>query len=393
MLGIGATIWPTLSSVLPVNVEVDLPDPVLIEDFSDLSRFSRPSGAEIALRSTGSLVGSAGLEVDAAGVRTGTLFATKSMPSPRPAHAGTTVMLMEVLTPGNMTDIGFRLQTGGGSKNLFDPAPDFPGTCWRAYGPEVGSTSFSGDISLLRPLAYGSSTDRKFVAHGAWTNAAGVPTVLLRFHDALAYAHDVALPILKARGLVGTVHLATSFIGNVGSLTWDQVRTLRDEGWGIALGTTNDAKWGDVADPVADWNAGKAALDAEGLLTPAADHLYWTSNSYSASIAQTLLGAGVATIHDLSGGYEFDRFGPSDEMRARTRSTGIGASTTAASVLGDLDAGVRDGVTWNYHTHADMPVSVLTEIADGIAAREGAGLACLSVDPWWRRVMASSIPT
>lgn len=59
------------------------------------------------------------------------------------------------------------------------------------------------------------------------------PLVVISFDDATETDYTIAYPELKKRGLKGTSYVTTSFVGRKGYLSWDQLRSLSDDGWDI----------------------------------------------------------------------------------------------------------------------------------------------------------------
>jgi len=65
-------------------------------------------------------------------------------------------------------------------------------------------------------------------AYDYWSTAtAGKATVVVSFDDAYSTDYTAVYPLFKARGLKGTSYIVTSFIGQSGQLTWDQIALMR----------------------------------------------------------------------------------------------------------------------------------------------------------------------
>lgn len=66
-------------------------------------------------------------------------------------------------------------------------------------------------------------------AYDLWTTATTNPkaTVVISFDDAYETDYTTVYPLFKARGLKGTSYIVTSFIGQPGQLTWEQIALMR----------------------------------------------------------------------------------------------------------------------------------------------------------------------
>jgi len=66
-------------------------------------------------------------------------------------------------------------------------------------------------------------------AYDVWSTATSNPgaTVVVSFDDAYSTDYTAVYPLFKARGLKGTSYIVTSFIGQAGQLTWDQIALMR----------------------------------------------------------------------------------------------------------------------------------------------------------------------
>lgn len=80
-----------------------------------------------------------------------------------------------------------------------------------------------GEVALAAP-AIG-------VELGDQTN---VGVVSLTFDDALRTTYKLALPVMTARNLTGTVYVPTNFVGKPGFMTWSQLQEIQNQyGWEI----------------------------------------------------------------------------------------------------------------------------------------------------------------
>ena len=64
-------------------------------------------------------------------------------------------------------------------------------------------------------------------------NTVGTGLVTIQFDDGYDNVYTVAKPVLDAAGVVGSVPIITSLVGNTGRLTWEQIISLYESGWEI----------------------------------------------------------------------------------------------------------------------------------------------------------------
>jgi peptidoglycan/xylan/chitin deacetylase (PgdA/CDA1 family) len=65
-------------------------------------------------------------------------------------------------------------------------------------------------------------------AYDSWSTATqGKATVVISFDDTYESDYTTVYPLFKARGLKGTSYVTTSFVGQPGDLTWDEIAAMR----------------------------------------------------------------------------------------------------------------------------------------------------------------------
>ncbi len=95
-----------------------------------------------------------------------------------------------------------------------------------------------------------------------------VGRVSLTFDDGFESTYTNVLPILSAKGIKGTAFITTSYIGQPGSMTWDQVRELQNSyGWEIGNHTLTHAELPIVTTTqmLNEINQSKSILESQGL--------------------------------------------------------------------------------------------------------------------------------
>ena len=386
-----------------------LPAPVLLDD---LSKAERERGSRRTIRGTTEFGIEGRAEARVVSTSAGT-FGLDIVTGERlgPSDVGTVVWNVQTepgsedATVGRSSQIylsGAGGQVASGNEGAFD-----------AKGRTI---AFSvSEIERAAAATEGTFKVRFFTNHsgGAGTAmrvwqpyrlAQGRPTALLRFHDSRIEAYTIAFPLMRDRGLVGTLHLATDLIGTPGHLSWEQIGEMADAGWALALGTSDDRPWTGFATPtdaIADWRKGQAALAARDLPLDATVHNYWTSGSYDPLIADALFGAGIETLHGLHADTVHDRFGLVEGLRRNMPSRGSNASTTIAMLEEKLDEALLRGTTASYHFHAITPEGSSIDIRRDVfeafierlaTEREAGNLDVLGVDAWWSRVRDATPP-
>ena len=71
------------------------------------------------------------------------------------------------------------------------------------------------------------------------SKSALVTPTMITFDDGLESVYTVAFPMMKAKGIRGTVFVVTDKIGTAGHMTWEQLKEMQNAGWTIANHTSN----------------------------------------------------------------------------------------------------------------------------------------------------------
>lgn len=360
----------------------DLPPLVTIEDYASLGGLTASRDATLSLVADGTRATSTG----------GSIYIQAS-PDPQPDGGQTFAVLGRHVSGDGHDRFGPRLASGGTGKNLTQRfrAPIRGTHAAAALAAIDGKPELDGKpISLTR--AYWSGGSGGTFEALRLVAGKGHCTVMIAFHDGLATsARGGRLgAIMDAHGLVGTLYLPTARLNGAGTLTDAQVVERHADGWGIALGSTTDAKWTDIADPAADWQAGVDYLTALGVAGQGHTHTYHTSGDLGVpdgGHTDALIAAGVETIHDVDPGFEFDRLGPTDMMQRARRSHGVTAATTAAELLAHVDASARRGTAIQIHDHDAMTTAEFETFCAGLEQRQSDGdVFVRHVNTWWSYV-------
>lgn len=147
-------------------------------------------------------------------------------------------------------------------------------------------------------------------AYDYWSTAtAGKATVVVSFDDANESDYTVVYPLFVARGLKGTSYIVTSFIGDSGSLTWDEIARMRGASATYAVHLESKQNSSTTA------NLGTITFDGTSYGLPS--DISKTAKSYQAQFSATL-------------GYAFDHW----ETAGSVTVTNATANPTPVAVNG-----------------------------------------------------------
>ena len=214
--------------------------------------------------------------------------ATTEPPAPAPSER-------EVPTPATT---GITVPTGAPDLTVpiltyhyVDTSPPVDGP--NAAALTVRTADFEAEMALLEHGGYHTVTfDQLWRAMAGGTSLPAKP-VLLTFDDGGRDNYTVAFPILKRHGLVATFFVVTNAVDtNPQSMTWGQLREMRDAGMGIGSHTKGHPDLLTVSpDRLWDELAGSRSV-IEAQLGTAPDVLAYPSGRFSARIAELAKKAG-----------------------------------------------------------------------------------------------------
>ncbi|MDW6003105.1 polysaccharide deacetylase family protein [Vibrio mangrovi] len=277
------------------EVPVNLPTPTLLESFDSMDGWTVNGGG--IFRNVCPLAeGEAAMQVSGMGKELSYAIAQKPLAENiNSGDMGVIVFAVKKTLPRVTSNLNVRLGTPGGAytkvnyninvANLNSNSP--LKTYWVAFHQsEDPLLSQSVDISKIRigsparnpPYLINNTID------ALYANAKGQATVVIGFDDAEDTIASVAYPYMAQYDFSGTVYLPTQQIGWQNRLTWEQVTTLADAGWAIAVdGSPDDTNMTDAADvstavanAVSEWHD----LEAHGLASDAMYHLCYPGGKF-----------------------------------------------------------------------------------------------------------------
>lgn len=337
----------------------DLPTAVLLEAFESTTGWSAPSGTLLS-DTVGKVQGNAALRFQGNGVSGTNIITNKTLGAPvTPGSLGVVARHIRKNTPrGN-----FNIATvfGNGSNSFANPLNGVnslslgsdlaPGGYWSAFH-ESEDPMIAGLGTITQVRVRTNTQAAPYLNDGTidalYANAKGRPTFVIGFDDGEDSAYDVALPYMSARGMVGTVYIPTSYIGVSDSLTWNEVRALRDAGWGICLdGMPDDSRMTDqasVAAVVSAITSQWSVLTAQGLASDDMYHFCYPFGTSHVTPAEVQLAAvtgnGTTTVNfgaaaAVTNGMNFYGAGVPD---GTTVVSGGGASVTSVTLSNPVPA-------------------------------------------------------
>ena len=117
------------------------------------------------------------------------------------------------------------------------------------------------------------------------SKSALVTPTIITFDDGLESVYTVAFPMMKARGIPGTVFVVTDKIGTSGHMTWEQLKEMQNAGWTIANHTSNHISLvkSSLSDAIRAVEEGAKALSSRGF--SGAYYLAAPYNAMNATVA------------------------------------------------------------------------------------------------------------
>ena len=120
------------------------------------------------------------------------------------------------------------------------------------------------------------------------SKSALVTPTMITFDDGLESVYTVAFPMMKAKGIPGTVFVVTDKIGTAGHMTWEQLKEMQNAGWTIANHTSNHISLvtSSLSNAIRAVEAGAQALSSRGF--NGAYYLAAPYNAMNATVASYL---------------------------------------------------------------------------------------------------------
>jgi peptidoglycan/xylan/chitin deacetylase (PgdA/CDA1 family) len=116
--------------------------------------------------------------------------------------------------------------------------------------------------------------------------------VALTFDDGYADAYIDALPILKRYGLSATFYIVSSFVGQPGYMTWEQVAALRDAGMEIGAHTVSHLDLTSLDWGTAGYEIAQSKADIEQHIGGSVTSFCYPTGLYNPTIEEQVRAAG-----------------------------------------------------------------------------------------------------
>lgn len=212
---------------------------------------------------------------------------------------------------------------------------------WKAFhvSEEASIGALSGNVTNIRQTFTGNAPACARVSSDAmYRNAAGRPTLIITFDDAIDSTNTVALPSMAPYGMRGTCYPPTANLSTVDGThqSLAQLQELYAAGWDIGVdGTTDDAQMtthGTVAAAITNINVNRDFLIANGM-PRAADHLCYPNGVYA--VGGTRVQVAAATANGTTT-VTFSAAATGLVAGMAAIGLNVAAGTTVVSVAGDL---------------------------------------------------------
>lgn len=98
--------------------------------------------------------------------------------------------------------------------------------------------------ALSLTLQTSTNTNAPYLIIGPIRIKRRFPTLFtISFDDAISTIYDNAYPVLREFGLRATIAISTDSPGNIGAMTWDQIKELHSQNWSVSAHSTDNANF------------------------------------------------------------------------------------------------------------------------------------------------------
>ncbi len=114
------------------------------------------------------------------------------------------------------------------------------------------------------------------------------PYIAITFDDGINTDYTVAFPLMEERGIKGTTYVITERIGVGHSLSWEQIKALKDAGWEIGCHTHTHARLTELTkeEIIKQMKAVDNAFETKGLSPP--KHHAYPFGLFDCSVVETV---------------------------------------------------------------------------------------------------------
>lgn len=356
-------------------------------------------------------------------------------------NAGTTTMFVDKVTtntfvPSRMgviaTKIGVWGKTSGRVINMRNAAGSLgtnmiladsaatplvrKGNMWIAYDV----SDFPNFAALTEPQAIsprigiqlsGNDGTTTFQPSVMVSNAPGTTKICFTFDDVYASQYNLAFPLFRDRGLVGTIFVVPNNVGASGRITLSQLTEMKEAGWSMCSNGTVDDSVVSTTPTVAlnSLNAVRDYIRNNNLSVDGSEnHGCWpgdgSGQNWDESRCLTFESAGMLTMRSTTGWNIYDEYGLEDiAMTLPSFSGGVsGFSSSVSNALNLIDLAIKRKSSIHIHLHdvvqsgatgSAINVATLEGILDGIVQRVNAGLCeVVNRTQYWNAVANKTLP-
>ncbi len=162
--------------------------------------------------------------------------------------------------------------------------------------------------------------------------------VVLTFDDGYADNHEVAFPLLKQYGMVGTFFVTTGLLGRPGYMTWEQLEEMADAGMAIEAHSITHADFTKVAPAQLARELAVPRQEIEQRLGRISRFVAYPAGKFDPSVVRATKAAGYTGAVTVQHGTRHTAAGPFELARVRVRGTEtaeqLGAKLTPSSWRG-----------------------------------------------------------
>jgi peptidoglycan/xylan/chitin deacetylase (PgdA/CDA1 family) len=185
----------------------------------------------------------------------------------------------------------------------------------------VSAALFEGHLRHFAEQGIETVTLDRLVEHLEGGRPLPPKAVALTFDDGYLDNYEVAFPLLRKYGMVGTFFVTTGFIERPGYMTWEQLREMADAGMAIeAHSVTHADLTKSSSAQLARELAAPKALIEEHLGRPSR-FLAYPGGRFDAAVVRATKAAGYAAAVTTQHGTRHTAAGPFELTRVRVRGT------------------------------------------------------------------------
>ena len=183
----------------------------------------------------------------------------------------------------------------------------------------VSPALFEAQLAYLATNGIESVTLDRLDEHLEGRQPLPARAVVLTFDDGYADNYDVAFPLLKKYGMVGTFFVTTGLLGRPDYMTWDQLEEMADAGMTIGAHSISHADFTKIASGQLTRELAMPKQEIEERLGRICRFLAYPSGKFDPTVVRATKAAGYTAAVTVQHGTRHTAAGPFELTRVRVR--------------------------------------------------------------------------